>query len=346
MDQHVSTEVSVRFEHRAEGTAPSAPGCSAHIFLSLLLGLTVVAGCTGEERHDGSPASSLRSPSHQPPVIRRAIITPTPVVRHTPISVSVEKDEIQGEALTYRYQWFVNGVGVHGATSTSFDPSALRRGDVVTAEVVASNGQGESAPYRTTPVSLANAPPTISRVVLEQVSSTGGDHLLAKVEAADADQDDIRYEYRWLRNNSMVKEGPDNILETNRLARKDIVTVEVTPYDLDGAGLPARAAPLVVGNNPPRILSQPSVVTDPQSYEYAVEAKDPDGDTVLFELETAPAGMTIDRATGRLNWKMPPALGGTHHVKLMVLDGQGGRGWQEFDLTVPAQPTNEPPARS
>jgi Putative Ig domain len=351
MDQLVATAALLRCERRAEGTSPSALRRSSHVFLSLLLGLTVVAGCTGEERHEGSPAVSHpppNAPTNQSLVIQSAHLVPNPVQRNALVSVSVDKDEIHGQGLTYRYQWYVNGIAVYGATNVSFDPSSLRRGDVVTAEVVASNGQGESVPYKASPATVSNVPPTISRIVLEQNSSEGESRLLAKVEAVDADQDDIRYVYRWLRNNSMVKEGSENVLATTGLARKDIVTVEVTPYDLDGAGLPARAAPLAVGNNPPRILSQPSVVTNPEAYEYLVEAKDPDGDPVHFELESAPAGMTIDRATGRLNWKLSPALNGTHHVKLVVLDEEGGRGWQEFDLSLslPAQPTGDAPARS
>lgn len=275
-------------------------------------------------------------------------MVPNPVVRHAPITVSVEKDEVQGHALTYRYHWFINKIPVQGETTSSLHSPMLRRGDVLSVEVVASNAQGENVSYRTPSVTVANAPPTITRVVLEQDLSQGNSRLVAKAEAFDADQDDIRYEYRWLRNDSMVKEGPENVLETAALARKDIVTVEVTPYDLDGAGPSARATPLVVDNNPPRIVSQPSVVTNAESYEYAVQAKDPDGDAVIFALETAPPGMTVDQATGRLNWKISPALRGTHHVKIMVVDGQGGRGWQEFDLSVPAtaQLPHEPPSKS
>jgi len=72
-----------------------------------------------------------------------------------------------------------------------------------------------------------------------------------------------------------------------------------------------------------------------ESYEYAVEAKDPEGDAVAFELETAPSGMSIDRSTGRLTWKPSSAIQGTHRVKVVALDGKGGRTWQEFDLSVP-----------
>ncbi len=348
MDQYVVTQALPRHGRRAERPSPSALHCSVRVLLSLVVGLGAVAGCSGEGRHDGSPVSSNQQPSLHPPIIRSAAVVPNPLVRTAPISVSVEKEEVQGHALTYRYQWFINKIPVQGETTTSLNYPSLRRGDIVSVEVVASNAQGESVTYRTPSVTVANAPPTITRVVLEQDLSQGNSRLVAKAEASDADQDDIHYVYRWLRNDLMMKEGPENVLETTALARKDIVTVEVTPHDLDGAGQPARATPLIVENNPPRIVSQPSVVTNSESYEYAVQAKDPDGDAVTFSLETAPPDMTIDQATGRLNLKISPALRGTHHVKIMVVDGQGGRGWQEFDLAVPttAQLPHEPPSKS
>ena len=193
-------------------------------------------------------------------MVGHASIAPNPVIRRTPISVSVEKNETHGRMATYRYQWLVNGISVHGATSASFDPATLRRGDVVTVEVIAFDGQRESAPYRTAPALVRYVPPIISHVAVEQDSSAGGNRLLATVVATDADQDDIRYVYRWLRNDSMVKEGPENVRdervspEGSRHSRSD------TLNDLDGAALPARATPLVVRTIPLRILSQPSVV--------------------------------------------------------------------------------------
>ena len=71
-------------------------------------------------------------------------------------------------------------------------------------------------------------------------------------------------------------------------------------------------------------------------YEYVVQAKDVDGDTVSFRLETAPPGMTIDRVTGLLSWLVNPGLAGTHRVKVMADDGQGGMAWQEFEVSIPS----------
>jgi hypothetical protein len=76
-------------------------------------------------------------------------------------------------------------------------------------------------------------------------------------------------------------------------------------------------------------------------YEYAVEAKDPERGAVVFELETGPAGMVIDKASGRVVWKVPPSLKGTHHAKIVAADAQGARSWQEFDLSIPASQGRE-----
>ena len=53
-------------------------------------------------------------------------------------------------------------------------------------------------------------------------------------------------------------------------------------------------------NNPSNIVSHPNMMSNVELYEYAVEAKDPEGDAVIFELETGPTGMVIDRTIGRV----------------------------------------------
>jgi hypothetical protein len=185
-------------------------------------------------------------------------------------------------------------------------------------------------------VTVGNAPPVVENVVLEQ--DLARRRLSAKVQASDADHDDIHFVFRWLRNDKVVSEGPKEGFEAASLGENDIVTVEVVPYDSEGAGEPFRARPLVGTNNAPNIVSHPNMMANAESYEYAVEAKDPEGDAVSFELETGPTGMVIDKASGRVTWKVPPSLHGTHHVKIVAADAKGARSWQEFDLSIPSSP--------
>ena len=74
-------------------------------------------------------------------------------------------------------------------------------------------------------------------------------------------------------------------------------------------------------------------------------AKDPEGNAVIFELETAQTGMVIGRTTGRVTRKVPSSLKGTHRVKIVVADSKGVRSWQDLIYRYQRRPArlNFPP---
>ena len=336
MDQHVTEQNGLHEAGR--GFPHPASLDTSPMVLILLVALTTFAGCSRPDDGNSTPVSQRASDQPSSSGINRVEIVPNPMVRSTPLTVLIEKDEAQREASSYQYQWFVNKIAVQGATASSFDTSTLHRGDRIHVVVTRSDVKAEGGSLQASPVTVPNAPPVIRSVALEQEVTPAGSRLLAKVEASDADQDDIQFQFRWLRNDKVVSEGSENTVVLSELAQSDIVTVEATPYDSDGAGKPLRAAPLVAGNNPPKILSAPMMMSSAEIYEYAVRAEDPDGDTVSFELEGAPSGMTIDRAAGQVVWRPGVGISGTHHVKIIAADGKGARAWQEFDVSVPTTP--------
>ncbi len=60
-------------------------------------------------------------------------------------------------------------------------------------------------------------------------------------------------------------------------------------------------------NQPPVITSTPVIsVNEDDAYFYDVEASDPDGDVLTYALAAAPSGMTIDSATGLIDWLTHP----------------------------------------
>lgn len=335
MDQHVTRLLAVRSTDGAGKRHFPARRLFSIFFLLALASNTLFPGCSRERPADHVSSSQAPGPLSPLSIIKSAVVEPDPILRDEPIEVAFDLDESVGEELKYEYQWYLNRVAVQGATTQAFDPASLRRGDVVHVEIIGSNAKGERASYRTPAVTVANAPPVIQNVVLEQ--DLPHRRLLAKVQASDADQDDIHFVFRWIRNDKVVSEGPKDVFEAASLAEKDVVTVEVIPYDEDGPGESVRATPLVGTNNAPNIVSHPNMMANPESYEYAVEAKDPEGDAVVFELETGPAGMVIDKASGRVVWKVPPSFKGTYPVKIVVADAKGARSWQEFNLSIPAQ---------
>ena len=73
-------------------------------------------------------------------------------------------------------------------------------------------------------------------------------------------------------------------------------------------------------NQAPTINSNPITSTlVGESYTYDVEATDADGDTLIYSLTSSPSGMTIDSATGVINWS--PFMFGNYNVGIEASDG-------------------------
>ncbi|APZ93100.1 putative Ig domain-containing protein [Fuerstiella marisgermanici] len=79
------------------------------------------------------------------------------------------------------------------------------------------------------------------------------------------------------------------------------------------------------------------------TYEYQVEALDPDFDPIRYQLDEAPSGMIVNAATGLISWAPGADDVGTHTVRVTAADGRGGTATQEYQLVVLADPTNTAP---
>jgi RHS repeat-associated protein len=110
----------------------------------------------------------------------------------------------------------------------------------------------------------------------------------------------------------------------------------------DGAGgSAAQSWTLTVGSpspNPtaPAIHGSPSATAAVgETYLYQPIADDPDpNDALLFSLTTAPPGMAVDAATGRVSWTPASSDTGSHAVTLRVEDGGGGAATQSWSIEV------------
>lgn len=299
------------------------------------LGIALLSGCSSSGSQD-DVTKGANVLNNQPPVVRKVTLVPTPLTLAGPLAVQIDVHDPDGQQLTTRVQWIVNGAPVTGVNGPELRPDLVKRGDMVAVEVVASDGEAESVPFRTEPVQVVNTPPILTRVMIEADGPQGSNRVQAKVDAADPDRDEIQYTYQWWHNDKQVTEGTENALDTTGYGRKDIVGVEVIARDQESASLAMRATPIVLGNSPPEITSNPAVLNNREQYDYAVQVKDIDGDPITFALETAPPGMSIDKTSGQVTWKVTPGLTGTHRVKIVAEDGQGGSTWQEFEVTIPS----------
>lgn len=301
------------------------------LFLVIPL-ITSGVGCTGSTSSDGAALS--RSTGNQPPVMVLAKFVHDPIPLSEPIAVQALAEDPDHDTVTYAYQWYINGASVTGQTNSTFPVELLRRGQTVSVEVTPSDGKQQGKPARTSVATVGNTPPKIAMVALSPQAVQPGGKLTAQVEASDHDHDRIDFTYRWYKNDALLKEGDDLVLDTTGLAPRDQIFVEVTARDPETTGNTLRSDSVTLGNTPPTILSTPPVPVTPDHYEYAVRAADSDGDQLLYELETAPAGMAIDRRSGHITWAIPPGNRGIFRVKVVAKDGQGGSAYQEFDLAL------------
>ncbi len=80
-----------------------------------------------------------------------------------------------------------------------------------------------------------------------------------------------------------------------------------------------------------------------QVWTYKPTATDPDGDTVTFDLTSAPGGMLYDSASNTIYWAPMPEQIGSNSVVITASDGNGGSTDQGFTVTVTAPVTVVPP---
>lgn len=100
---------------------------------------------------------------------------------------------------------------------------------------------------------------------------------------------------------------------------------------------------LAVAGSMPSITSTPvtSVMAN-SPYGYAVVASDPAGNAMSYALDVAPAGMTINAASGVASWTPSTAQAGANAVTVRATSTQGKSVTQSFTVTV-ALPVNHAP---
>lgn len=278
--------------------------------------------------------STVGPGGNHPPVIISAKIYPVDVRLDTELRIEVKAEDMDGDRVTYRYQWFVNGVPA--ATEPAFKPESSKKGDRITAEIIPNDGKVNGPVFRTNPVTMGNFAPYIVEIHLEPVPLHRGEQLKVKAIAEDPDGDPVTLSYKWFRNNKEIPGATSDTLDTKDFQKKDVLEVLVSPSDgkstREGQGLP-----VTIENSPPRFTSPPppTEIKDGQ-YLYQVAVTDPDEDPVTLELKQGPPGMTLDPATKQLSWKLTPENLGKHHVVLVAKDNDNGATQLEFDLD--AQP--------
>jgi len=272
-------------------------------------------------------------------IIASVELAPNSPTVGSPIELRFALSNSPAAETNYSVNWFVNNGPVQEGQSVTLQPGMFRKGAIVYAELTLTDGSGKRTTAATPPVTVVNTPPTLSDVTIEPKQPARGADLTAKAAANDADNDPLTCQYQWLVNGAPVgPAGPQNTFSTANLRKQDIVTVSAVCSDGQDSTASVVSSPVSFGNGNPEILSSAPDSVVNGVYTYQVVAKDPDGDTLQYRLEYGPAGMTIDAASGLVQWSVPKGVMYTGRnevkVKVTVDDGNGGAVSQEFVIVL------------
>lgn len=212
-------------------------------------------------------------------------------------------------------RWHVNGSVVAVSSPERFECAAANKGDMIHA-VASIQGREVSS----NAVRLLNSPPRITAANLIPETQEPAIGMRVEASAADDDGDAVVLRYFWTING--VPSGREPKLD-RRMRRGDAVRLEATPSDGESDGEKA-VINLEIRNSPPRFLEKKNFKFDGKTYIYQAEAIDPDGDAVVYSLETEAEGMMVQPSNGTVIWQVPPDFKGEKNVTLVARDGYGG----------------------
>ena len=161
---------------------------------------------------------------------------------------------------------------------------------------------------------------------------TTKDSIRVEVDAFDAEDERIRYQYTWTLNGEVISTEGRAVFPSHRHKKGDEILVEVLASDGTSESAPASLS-VRIENASPYWVSDPREVR--QIHGYKVQAEDPDNDSITYSLENAPQGMSIDPIKGVLSYKgSTDAKRGKYDIQVKASDPEGAFVQWRFSITV------------
>ena len=216
------------------------PGTGATTFLATganPAGLAVAGATIYVALHGASAVAVLGDSA---PVVDGVSVSPAQPNTNDLLVATVTAHDVDGDALTYSYQWTRNGADLAGATAATLNLSVAGngdRGDSIAVRVTASDGSTISAPLTSAAVVVADSAPVAS-VALNTTGPTTRTVLVATATASDADGDALTFTYVWtvndvVRRTTVTSATSDSfdLGQPHDGNKGDVVTVDLTVSD-------------------------------------------------------------------------------------------------------------------
>lgn len=136
----------------------------------------------------------------------------------------------------------------------------------------------------------------------------------------------------WYVNDRKLISERDTILRNRNFSKGDRIQAEIEATR-SGRTDTFSAPTIVVGNSPPRILTNPRSLT--QLDGFRVRAEDPDGGRVTYHVQGGPKGLSIGENTGVVRYKpSKKAEGGQFDIVIVVRDEDKSESEWRFKVSV------------
>ncbi|MEO0184575.1 MAG: putative Ig domain-containing protein [candidate division WOR-3 bacterium] len=268
-----------------------------------------------------------------PPEITEVTLLPLNPSIGSEISVRISAMDKEGDPLTYKVKWFVNGKEIGEGMSFKYEEAKM--GDKVFAEVTPFDGKEWGKAVRSREVTLGGLPPRIVSVnIIPESLFVHTPRIVVSATAEDPDGDSIQIFVYWMLNDDRIPDS-SNVLDLTKLKPKknDRINGGVVAFDGQSKSEPFMVE-LEIANSPPVFSTRiDSVVASPESLYYRVPIMDPDGDKLTFELLDAPPGVKVDRNTGVIYGSAGDVK--TFEVSVRATDTDGAYLDARFTLTAP-----------
>lgn len=147
----------------------------------------------------------------------------------------------------------------------------------------------------------------------------------------------VNIDYAWEVNGKLLISQRGDVLHSRFFSKGDTVQATVTATRRGNeASFPG--AMLIIGNAPPRILTNPKSLTKLDGFR--VKGEDPDGGRVTYSLKDGPPGLSIGENTGVFKFKpSKDSEGGEYKLVVVIHDEDGGE--SEWRMSIAVSPGSE-----
>jgi len=251
------------------------------------------------------------------------------------VSITLAGGDADGDLLTYSVVTEPSNGSLRGtAPSLRYSPKANFNGsDSFTFKVSDKTMDSEAATVSIT-VKAVNDAPTAND---ERVTTQEDEPVSIRLAGNDPDGDSLSYSVVKAPSQGRLS-GTAPRLRYSPMANfngSDSFTFKVSDKTMDSEAATVSITVKPV-NDAPSFTSTPlTKATVDALYTYDVDAADPDaGDTLIYSLTIKPAGMTIDAATGLIQWTPASTQAGANDVAVKVADNGSVPASQTQPFTV------------